>query len=473
MNSVRALSLSLVVFLLMTGCAMQKYRAAPISPAESAASLESRNLQDVGLREFLEKNLGHQLSSWPPKNWDLASLTLAAFYFSPEMELARTQTKVAEAAVITAGARPNPTLSVSPGVPSPYLLGLDFAIPIQTAGKRGYQILQAKNLSEAARFNLADTAWKVHSAVRMALLNYVVALRTADHLHSQEGVQFDRVRLLESRLAVGEISRPEVDLARIDLANTRLAVLSGETQISQTRAALSAAIGIPVVALNGVEFSWPGFENPPNATSFSSQEIQREAVLNRMDVRQALATYAAAEASLQLEIARQYPDVQIGPGYQYEESHNFFTVGLSVTLPIFNHNQGPIAEAEARRKEAAANFLATQARAIAESDAALAGYNGAWKERTETENLVKLHSGRVKVAENTFKAGQSGPLPLNSELLQNVLAAGAEVAALYRTQAALGSLEDAVQRPLQSSSLVPAFPYSDHPPESFQQERYR
>lgn len=68
MNSVRALSLSLVVSLLMAGCAMQKYRKAPISPAESAASLESRNLQDAGLREFLERNLGHQLSSWPPKS---------------------------------------------------------------------------------------------------------------------------------------------------------------------------------------------------------------------------------------------------------------------------------------------------------------------------------------------------------------------------------------------------------------------
>jgi len=444
----------------MAGCAMQKYRVAPISPAESAASLESRNLVDAGLREFLEKNLGHQLSSWPQKSWDLSSLTLAAFYFSSEMELVRTQTNVAEAAVITAGARPNPTLNVSPGVPSPYLLGLDFAIPIQTAGKRGYQILQARNLSEAARFSLANTAWKVQSAIRTALLNYLVGVRSLDQMRSQESVLSNRVQLLEKRLAVGEISRPEVDLARIDLANTRLAVLSGETQISQARAALSAAIGIPVVGLNGVEFSWPSFENPPSAMSFSSQEVQREAVLNRLDVRQALATYAAAEASLQLEIARQYPDVQIGPGYQYEESHSFFTLGLSVTLPIFNRNQGPIAEAEARRKGAAAIFLGTQARAIAESDEALARYNGAWKELTETENLIKLHSGRVKLAENAFKAGESGPLPVNSELLQNVLAAGAEIAALYRTQAALGSLEDSIERLLEPGDIPPLGPQS-------------
>jgi outer membrane protein, heavy metal efflux system len=80
--------------------------------------------------------------------------------------------------------------------------------------------------------------------------------------------------------------------------------------------------------------------------------IQRDAVLNRLDVRRALAQYAAAEADLQLEIAKQYPDIQIGPGYTYEEGHSYFTLGLSATLPVFNRNQGPIAEAEARRREA-------------------------------------------------------------------------------------------------------------------------
>jgi cobalt-zinc-cadmium efflux system outer membrane protein len=460
MNATKRSILLCLVIVALDGCAAQRYRAAGISPSESEARLENRSLQDPELRQYLENNLGHQLTPWPPKSWDLGSLTFAAFYFSPEMEMAGAQTNVAEAAVITAGARPNPTLSVSPGVPSPYLFGLDFAIPIQTAGKRGYQILQARNLSEAARFNLASTAWKVRSTVRTALLNYLVGVRTLDQMRSQESVLSDRVQLLEKTLAVGEISRPEVDLARIDLASTQLAVLSNESQITQTRAALAAAIGIPAAALNGLEFSWPTFENPPSPDSLASEGTQREAVLNRLDVRQALADYAAAEASLQLEIARQYPDVQIGPGYTYEETHSFFTVGLSITLPIFNRNQGPIAEAEARRRGAAANFLATQARVIADTEAALAGYSGAWKELAETKALQKLHRGRVQLAENAFKAGESGPLPLSGELLQSALAVGAEVAALYRTQIALGSLEDAIQRPLEPGDIPPLGPQS-------------
>lgn len=445
---------------MLAGCAATRYRAAPIVPAETASRLESRSLSDPGLQEFLNANLGHPSSAWPPKNWDLESVTLAALYFNPAMDIARAQMNVAQAAVITAGARPNPTLSLKPGVPSPYLFGLSFAVPIQTAGKRGYQVLEAKNLSEAAQFNLASSAWKVRSAVRTALLNYIVAVRSAAQMHSQERVLTDRVGLLEKRLAVGEISRPELDLARIDLANTHLATVSAETQISQARTALAAAIGIRVSALNGVEFSWPDFDSPPGPDSLSAQQIQREAVLNRLDVRQALATYAGAEAGLQLEIAKQYPDIQIGPGYTYEEGSNFFTLGLSAILPIFNHNQGPIAEAKARRKQAAANFLGTQAQAIAQGEAALAGYAGAWKELAATRNALKLHLGRVELAEKSFKAGESGPLPLNGEELQNVLALGAELTALYRTQTAIGSLEDAVERPLEPGDILPIGPKS-------------
>jgi len=445
---------------MLAGCAATRYHAAPIVPAETASRLESRSLGDPSLQEFLKDNLGHQPGAWPVKNWNLESLTLAAFYFSPAMDIARAQMKVAQAAVITAGARPNPILSLKPGVPSPYLFGLSFAVPIQTAGKRGYQVLEAKNLGEAAQFNLASSAWKVRSAVRTALLNYIVAVRSAAQMHSQDGVLTDRVGLLEKRLAVGEISRPELDLARIDLANAQLATLSAETQISETRTALAADIGIPVSALDGVEFSWPNFDSPPSPDLFSSQRIQREAVLNRLDVRQALATYAASEASLQLEIAKQYPDIQIGPGYTYEEGSNFFTLGLSAILPIFNRNQGPIAEAEARRKQAAANFLATQAQVIAQGEAALAGYEGAWKELAAAQNALRLHAGRIELEEKKFKNGESGPLPLNGELLQNVIATGEELNALYRTQSAIGNLEDAVERPLEPGEIPPLGPQS-------------
>jgi outer membrane protein TolC len=147
------------------------------------------------------------VTPWSAKAWDLQTLSLASLYFNPALDLARARLAAAAAAVVTAGARPNPTFSVSPGVPYPYLLTLDFAIPIETAGKRGYRIQAARALDEAARLDLADTAWTVRSGVRLALLNYLVALRGLDLIRAEARLRQDQVAILEKILAAGEIPR--------------------------------------------------------------------------------------------------------------------------------------------------------------------------------------------------------------------------------------------------------------------------
>jgi outer membrane protein TolC len=191
------------------------------------------------------------------------------------------------------------------------------------------------------------------------------------------------------------------------------------------------------------------------------EQIQREALLNRLDVRRALAQYAAAEADLQLEISKQYPDVQIGPGYTYEEKNNFFTVGLSTTLPIFNRNQGPIAEAEARRKEAAAGFLEKQAQVIAGSERALALYVAALRELAEADqSLRKLQDAHLQMMQQAVQLGEEDRLSLNGVQIQSSVVARARLDALARAQSALGELEDAVQWPLDPGDLFPVNPES-------------
>ena len=77
------------------------------------------------------------------------------------------------------------------------------------------------------------------------------------------------------------------------------------------------------------------------------------------------------------EVAKQYPDVRLSPGYQYDQGDNEWSLGLSVDLPILNQNQGGIAEAEARRTEAAAKFNAIQAKVVAEIDRGTVVYKAA------------------------------------------------------------------------------------------------
>jgi outer membrane protein TolC len=198
-------------------------------------------------------------------------------------------------------------------------------------------------------------------------------------------------------------------------------------------------------------------------------EIQRNALLNRLDIRRSLAQYAAAEADLQLEISKQYPDLQIGPGYTYEERNNFFVIGLSTTLPIFNRNQGPIAEAEARRKEAAASFVEKQAQVIAGVERALALYTAALKELAEVDqSLRKLQDTQLRMMQQAVRLGEEDRLNLNGVEIQSSLLAQARLDALRRAQSALGELEDAVQRPLDPGdafSISPESPALSKPSE--------
>lgn len=453
----RARILWLFVAVVLAGCAARRYQSAPIVPEDSASKLEARTLADPGLKVFLEQNLGRPVSPWPLASWDVNTLTLAALYFNPQIETARAQAELASAAVITARARPNPTLSITPGIPSPYLFGLDFSVPIETHGKRGIRIAQAQNLSEVARISLAVAAWKVRSQVRAALVDVMLAEQRSELVHAQNLVLTTQLQLLQRRLVSGEIPRSEVNTARVALLNGQLAAQQAEGQLSTTRASLAGAIGVPVAALEHARLSWPDFHNPPAPESFSPQQIQREAAVDRLDVHAALIQYAAAEQAVRLEIARQYPDVAISPGYRFEERDNFFTIGFSTVLPIFNRNQGPIAEAEAARKKSAADFLAVQADGIAQSEAALAAYRSSFAELHKAKTaLMTLQTQRANMERRSVALGESDSLALNGILLEGSAAALLELDALKRVEASLGALEDAVQRPLQGNFVMPA-----------------
>lgn len=440
----------------LAGCAAQRYKPAPIVPAVSASRLESRTLSDAGLRSFIEESLGKSFTSWPASSWNLQTLSLAALYFNPTLDSARARVEEADAAIVTAGGRPNPTFDISPGVPSPYLFSLDLLFPIETAGKRGHRIQSANSLMQAAQFDLADSAWRVRSGVRTALLDYFLAERSADLLRAEKSLRTTQVRLLQERLTSGEIPRVDLDTGQIAAAQTQLAATAAQNRIAEARAAIAAAIGLPTSAMSTVTFDWDDLDSPPEATAISAQEIERDAVLNRMDVRRALAQYTAAEANLQLEIAKQYPDVEIGPGYSYEEQQNYFTTGVSVTLPIFNRNQGPIAEAEAKRKEAAAAVREAQAQAIAQSGQAFTAYTAALNELSESEGLLRtLQNTRLQMTERAAQAGEEDSVAVNGVQIENNALSLSRLDALSRAQTALGELEDAVQRPLDPGDTFP------------------
>ncbi len=365
-----------IVVVLATGCA--RYHPQPLAPAKAVDAFGRRSLEDLGLKAFLETN--GLAAAWPRERWDFEALTLAAFYYHPDMDVARARWHASTAGIATAAQRPNPNLAFTPGLNSssigagitPWILGGVLDIPVETMGKRKYRVAQAQYLGEMARFDLASAAWLVRNRVRTSLLALQAAQETAALLHEQ-GDALDRVaRLVEVQWEAGAVSPVEVSQARVARQNAQLSLKDARRQEAEARGQLAEAIGVPLGALDGVRYSYPDLAAFP--TNLTSAEIQRQAVLNRADVLSALAEYAASESALQLQIARQYPDTHLGPGYELDQTENKWQLGVSMDLPILNQNQGPIAEAEAKREEIGAKFNAVQARAIGEIDRASAVY---------------------------------------------------------------------------------------------------
>lgn len=438
-----------VGFALVSLSACSSFTDKPISAEVNAGQLQTRSLSDLGLAAFLQRNIAARAGKQPPTRWGADDLTMAAFYYNPDLDIARAQLAAARAAGITAGEIPNPTINLTPTYdttrPPPWILGLSFDIPIETAGKRGYREGQAEHLTDAAIANLTGSAWKVRGQIRIAFLALYAALQRQPLLGDQEAAESESVRILEKELAIGEVSPFEMTQSRMALNQIRFAQRDNETEIAGARARLAAAIGIAPAALAGVQFDFSAFERfPPD---IQDQEARRQALVARADVRAGLADYAASQSALQLEIAKQYPDIHLGPGYQRDQADDKWTLGLTFTLPIFNQNQGQIAQAEARRAQAAANFDSLQTRILSDVEQATTGYRGALKKVDAAKALREDLASQATTADNMLKLGEISRIELAQRKLELTNSSLAQLDALVGAQTALGTLEDLLQSP--------------------------
>lgn len=438
--------------ILFAGCAV--FHSQPISPEKVADTFDARSLTNESLHAYLETN--HVTSEWPRQTWDLNTLTLVAFYYQPTFAEAREQWAAVEASEITAGERPNPSVSVTPaydsqvpGTPSPWIIPITFDFPIETAGKRSKRIAQAKNQAESARWDFIAAAWQTRSHVRSALLNLYSAQENESLLARQSIAQSNIVRLLEGQRGAGSVSDYVVTQARVTYETTLLSEQDAVGQLNQARVQLAGALGLPLHALDGVELSFDDLKQFPQ--ELTRPEVRRQALFNRADVRGALADYAASQSALQLEIANQYPDIHLGPGYAWNSGNagdNEWQLGVSMDLPVLNHNEGPVAEAKAKRAQAAAHFLTIQSQAVSEIDTALAGYNAALKESVTAKSLLEDLGKQLNSVRAQEQLGEVDQFALSDADSAYCTGAQNQLAALIKAQQALGALEDAVQSPL-------------------------
>ncbi|OJU34899.1 MAG: hypothetical protein BGN99_25140 [Alphaproteobacteria bacterium 65-37] len=436
---------------LLAGCA--SYTPKPIVPTNTAAALERRTLDEPRLSQFIAAASPTYVGG--ARTWDISTLTLAALYYHPEIEISRNRLALARVGIVTAGQIPNPTMTLAPGsgllaveAPSTLALGFLISFVIETFGKREARVEQARNVAEATRQDLATAAWQVRGGVRTALLDLWASEGRLRLAQKRRILQDQIVTLLERRFTAGEASALDVARERINLSQSTLAARESERQAGEARARLAAAVGVPLRAIDQVRVGLGAFDSPPETpdiNDMSDGSLRRRALLERADVLGMLAEYEAAQAALRLEVAKQFPNINVGPGYAFDRGDHLYNFELSFDLPIFNQNQGQITEAEARRKESAAKFVALQAKIIGDIDLAIASYRGAARTLATANILLQSQTRRRQQIDRAFQMGEVDRLaPLTADLEQEVVQL-ARYEALVQQREAMALLEDALQ----------------------------
>lgn len=453
-----------LVALFVAGCA--RYHADPVSASANAAALESRSLSsDSRLQEFIRVSLPGQDGG--PTQWNLATLTLAALYFHPDLDIARSKLAAARAAVMTARQIPNPTVNLSTlynlnvAQPTPWTVGGVVNFVVETFGKRGKRTEQARALAESARWDLATAGWQVRGHVRTALIAVWACEHRLELARRRLQLEAQLVALLEQRFAAGQASALDVARERINRAQMELAIRDLERAAVDARVQLATAIGVPTRALDGIAISLAEFDGSPLAAAIS--ELRQRALIGRTDIEASLAEYRAADWALRLQIANQYPNLSIGPAYNWgaiDTSRISNQVGAPIgfELPVFNRNQGPIAEAVARRRLAAANFTALQAQLIGQLDGAAAAYRAASRTLATANALAADAQRRMQQVEKSFRSGAVDRPTLVTAELELATAEGSRFDARLTERQAVGALEDALQQPFFDPGLWPVVP---------------
>jgi cobalt-zinc-cadmium efflux system outer membrane protein len=329
----------------------------------------------------------------------------------------RYNVTVAAAAVVTAGLRPNPVITVSAMRPDRDLVESGVAVDegvvrtdyvVERGAKRERRVDQAKLAQSVAELQLLDTTRRLvldvrtaFADVQLAKLNLALARENLAALNNVVSINVERVRT--------------GDLSQVELSRSRLAALQFENDVEQQTAKLAVARSRLSTLIgrgpNGGTLDVIG-DLRRDADPLVRAELQVRALESRPDLRAAKSEQARSVADLRLQLANGKVDYTISGEYHRQEGGglrgNDYGVYFSAPLPIFNRNQGEIARARVQQQQLDTKTKALEVGIEAELDEAFTEYTSSRRvvERIETGMLTQARDVRATM-EYSYRRGEA------------------------------------------------------------------
>jgi CRISPR system Cascade subunit CasA len=432
MPAVRLAVVTSVVVVALSLSACTTYVPAPVRLETYPTALESRRLD--------EKPAG--------ATWTGSDLLSAALARNAAVAQAAAKHRTALAAAKTSRVAPSMTLTLTAeyakSEPKSWLYGVGSDIPLDIGARRGERLNTADLAAVQALYDYGEAVWAVRTALTRARADRLSADAEMALAQRLEAVRQARADRLDHRVAAGEDDRGLALVARGDLAAAHRRVADARARRAQADAALAQALGVPVAAVTGLALA--PVSPPPPGLDFT--QARRDAALTRRDVLRAVVDYDLAESALRLEVAKQYPEIHVGPGYTYDHGVGKLPFNLGLVLPPLDLNRAVIAQAEAKRAEAGRSLEAVQAAALGAVD--LAGSTLDAARITETSIRERDLPIARRLAEATARSVKAGEADRVDDLGAQATLIEAELAVLDARRAAITAgvdLEDALRVP--------------------------
>ena len=434
-----------------------RYQAQPLDPARHPAELRARRLDDPVLLAWVGRYAGSPNGG----RWSDRQLAVAALAWRAELARARAEWRAALAAVPTAGERPGPGVEAGvehqvagPQQPSPWVVSLGALAKVELGGKRGARLLAARARATVAESRLVGLAAELAAQTRAAALALAAARVDVDE-RTAAVADLERISGLEERrYAEAALAASDLARTRTDIQDARTELARAQEEMGAARADLAASLAVPVAALEKQE---PAPAPTPGCASVESAGVDSlvvRALGRRAEIVTALAGYAVSEADVRLEVARLYPDLEIGPGFIWDQGVHRWTLALALPALLGLRQRGALHEAEAARTVAAARVAEAQDSIVMQVEAAVESCRGAALGVFAADSQVAAARALAERDRARYERGETALLePARSELLLARAERGRRAAQRRLTfagiglEAATGDWPDAPVRP--------------------------
>ena len=285
-------------------------------------------------------------------------VAIIAVLNNPDLKAARVRSRMADAQLLTAGLLPDPVIGVSgdfrqsgPDLGNGWAAQIGYELT--ALRDRGLLVKQAKAQQRQVRLDLGWQDWGVAGQARI-LAGRVQAFSRIAELADRSAR--DAVRTLDAAsqaARLGDLRGDDLTAARSGLLDAQDKAASAQRDLLSVRQALNALLGLkPQTRLDLAAADLP--TSVPEAEALFATARGR-----RLDLLALRAGYDSQSATLRKAIRDRFPSLQLGLSRTTDTANNQ-TLGpsLSLTLPLWNRNRGPIAEATATRDALRAEYAA-------------------------------------------------------------------------------------------------------------------